>query len=116
MRISSRRATPFARETRPGSSAPRLKGYLLEPYVEYWRLKLKIDEADPAAVRAFLARNADLPLAEQLRTEWLKSLGKRGEWALFGAEYEKRPGEDTELACYATQWRRQRDGDPALDV
>ena len=95
--------------------APRLKGYLLEPYVEYWRLKLRIDDADPAAVRAFLARNADLPLAEQLRTEWLKSLGKRGEWALFGAEYEKRPGEDTELACYATQWRRRRDGDQALD-
>ena len=95
--------------------APGLKGYLLEPYVEYWQLKLGIDEADPAAVRAFLARNADMPLAEQLRTEWLKSLGKRGEWALFGTEYEKRPGEDTELACYATQWRRQRDGDRALD-
>ena len=95
--------------------APRLKGYLLEPYVEYWQLKLRIDQADPAAIRAFLARNADMPLAEQLRIEWLKSLGKRGEWALFGTEYEKRPGEDTELACYATQWRRQRDGNQALD-
>ena len=95
--------------------APRLKGYLLEPYVEYWQLKLKIDEVDPAAVRAFLKRNADMPLADQLRIEWLKSLGKRGEWSLFGTEYEKRPGEDTELACYATQWRRQREGDQALD-
>ena len=95
--------------------APRLKDHLLEPYVTYWRLKLRLDEADPRAVRAFLERYADMPLAEQLRTEWLKSLAKRGEWSQFGAEYAKRPGEDTELACYATQWRRQRDGDVALD-
>src|SRR5262249_13700474 len=85
--------------------APRLKDHLLAPYVEYWRLKLGIDEADAGAVRAFLDRYADLPLAEQLRIEWLKSLARRGEWTLFGAEYAKRPGEDTELACYATQWR-----------
>jgi soluble lytic murein transglycosylase len=95
--------------------APRLKDYLLEPYVAYWRLKLRLDEADPRAVRAFLTRYADMPLADQLRTEWLKSLAKRGDWAQFGAEYTKRPGEDVELACYATQWRLQRGGDDALD-
>src|SRR5215469_11731748 len=64
--------------------APRLNGYLLEPYVEYWRLKLKLDDADPAAVRAFLERYANMPLAERLLAEWLKSLGKRGEWKTFG--------------------------------
>src|SRR5438105_73228 len=58
--------------------APRLKGHLLEPYVAYWRLKLKLDDADPAAVRSFLDRYADLPLAARLRSDWLKSLGKRG--------------------------------------
>ena len=67
--------------------APTLKDHLLEPYVEYWRLRLKLDDADPAIVRAFLARYAELPLAERLRGEWLKSLGKRGAWDLFAAEY-----------------------------
>jgi soluble lytic murein transglycosylase len=95
--------------------APRLQGYLLEPYVTYWRLKLKIDEVDPQAVRDFLERYADMPLAERLRSDWLKSLGKRGEWQQFGEEYAKRHDEDTELACYAVQWRQQRDGDAALD-
>src|SRR5215470_13719284 len=51
--------------------APRLKGHLLEPYVAYWQLTLSLDQAEPAAVTAFLARNADSPLDERLRVEWL---------------------------------------------
>jgi soluble lytic murein transglycosylase len=87
--------------------APRLKGHLLEPYVTYWQLKLKLDDADPAAVREFLVRNAELPLADRLRSDWLKSLGRRGAWTLFGEEYVKEEGEDVELACYAAQFRAQ---------
>ncbi len=99
--------------------APRLKGHLLEPNVQYWRLRLKLDAADPAAVRAFLERYADMPLADRLRGEWLKSLGKRGAWEIFGAEYPARAAEDVELACYAAQFQlqRKREGDnPALEV
>jgi soluble lytic murein transglycosylase len=99
--------------------APRLAGYLLEPYVAFWRLRLKLDDADPAAVRAFLDRYADLPLAERLRSEWLKALGKRGDWTVFAAEYPKRGVEDVELACYAAQFRAQRkdlaEGEDATD-
>jgi peptidoglycan lytic transglycosylase len=100
--------------------APRLKGHLLEAYVLYWRLRLKLDDADPEAVHTFLERYADMPLADRLRNEWLKALGKRGAWTLFATDYPtKRSAEDTELACYAAQFRLQqkRDGDdPALDV
>lgn len=99
--------------------APHLAGYLLEPYVTYWRLRLKLDDADPAAVRAFLDRYAELPLAGHLRSEWLKELGKRGDWTAFAAEYPKRTAEDVELACYAAQFRAQRkdlaEGEGATD-
>ena len=95
--------------------APRLKGHLLESYVEYWQLRLKLDDADPDRVRSFLTRRAGGPLADRLRVEWLKSLGKRGQWTLFAAEFPGRAGDDTELACYAMQWQRIRDGDAALD-
>ena len=88
--------------------APTLKDHLLEPYVEYWRLRLKLDDADPAIVRAFLARYAELPLAERLRGEWLKSLGKRGAWDLFAAEYPALGSPDVELVCYAAQEKRER--------
>jgi len=96
--------------------APRLKGHLLESYVEYWQLRLKLDDADPDRVRSFLARREGSPLADRLRVEWLKSLGKRGQWAQFSAEFPGRAGDDTDLSCYAIQWQRIRDGDAALDA
>jgi soluble lytic murein transglycosylase len=95
--------------------APRLQGYLLEPYVSYWRLKLRIDEADPVAVRAFIERYADMPLAERLRSDWLKALGRRNDWKQFGEFYVKRADEDAELGCDVAQWRREIDGDGALE-
>ena len=94
--------------------APRVNGHLLESYVGYWQLHLKIDEASPEAMRSFLDRYAGMPLADTLRGEWLKSLGKRALWNEFAAEYPKRNGEDAELACYALQWRRESDRDSAL--
>jgi soluble lytic murein transglycosylase len=90
--------------------APRLEGHVLEAYVEYWRLRLKIDEADPESVRTFLQSHADMPLAERLRVEWLKSLGKRGAWDLFAAEYPAHGSDDAELVCYAAQSKLARDG------
>ena len=65
-------------------------------------------------MQAFVARWPDTPLADRLRVDWLKALGKRGDWARFGALYPPPAGEDIELACYAIQYRRQREGDAAL--
>jgi len=96
--------------------APRLKGHLLEPYVEYWRLKLELDDVDPESVRAFFQRYADSPLAERLRSEWLKSLGKRQAWDIFAAEYRASASEDVELACYAAQLRLARRADGASAI
>ena len=94
--------------------APGLKGHILAPYVMYWQLKSRIDDADYDAVRSFLTDYASLPLAERLRVEWLKALGKRGDWTRFALDYPPAAGEDTELTCYGIQFRRQRDGDVAL--
>jgi soluble lytic murein transglycosylase len=94
--------------------APALSGHVLAPYVTYWQLKIRIDTADYDAVRAFLAQNANTPLAERLTVDWLKSLAKRGDWTRFALDYPPGSGEDVELACYGIQYRRQRDGDAAL--
>ena len=95
--------------------APRLKGHPLESYVVYWQIRLKLDEVDPERVRAFLVRYDGMPLADRLRSEWLKSLGKREQWAMFAEQYPRRAGDDAELDCYALQWKRIRDGDAVLD-
>jgi soluble lytic murein transglycosylase len=94
--------------------APKLASHILQPYVAYWQLKLRLDSADDDEVRAFLARWPQTPLSDRLRVEWLKALGKRGQWATFGSEYPPPTGEDVELGCYAIQYRRQSEGDAAL--
>lgn len=87
--------------------APKLKSGVLEPYVEYWRLHLRLQNAPAGEIREFLTRYPDTALAEQLRDDWLKILGKRGEWDLFGAEYPALAGDDPEITCYVLQSRRQ---------
>ncbi|MEO8305261.1 MAG: transglycosylase SLT domain-containing protein [Betaproteobacteria bacterium] len=94
--------------------APKLSGHVLQPYAAYWQLKLRLDTATDDEVRAFLVRWPQTPLADRLRADWLKALGKRGQWTSFAAEYAPSAGEDVELACYAIQYRRQADGDAAL--
>ncbi len=94
--------------------APKLNGHVLQPYVEYWQLKLAIDDATPQAVRDFLDRYPDTPLAEKLRVDWLKALARKSDWNRFALDYPPPSGEDPDLACYGIQYRRQRDGDAAL--
>ena len=56
--------------------APELQGHELESYVEYWLLQLDLKNADPAAIKAFLNRYDKSYLAEKLRGDWLRQLGK----------------------------------------
>ena len=94
--------------------APRLQGHLLEPYVAYWRLSLRLEDASPAEVRSFLAAHRDGPLAELLRAEWLKSLAGRGEWELFGAELPQLASRDVEITCHALHHRMQAKPEEAV--
>ena len=51
----------------------QLQGYLLEPYVESWLLRPRLQEASADEVRAFLARQQGGVLAEQVRKDWLRA-------------------------------------------
>ena len=94
--------------------AQRLHGHLLEPYLAYWQLSLKLDGAAPEDVRAFLTANRDGPLAWQLRGEWLKVLARREQWMLFDAELPLHAGADNEIVCYALQSRLRVNPEEAL--
>jgi len=101
-------------QARLDALAPKLADHLLQPYVAYWQLKLRLDSADDAEVKAFLARWPQMPLSDRLRVDWLKVLAKRGQWSTFGAEYRAPASEDVELACFAIQYRRQTEGEAAV--
>ena len=86
--------------------APELAGYELEAYVDYWRLLLDLPTADPATIKDFLARHEKGYLAEKLRSDWLKQLGRKELWEAFDAEYPALLQPDQELACWSLQSRR----------
>lgn len=89
-------------------------GYVLAPYLEYWRLLLHLDQAEAAEVQDFLTRYAELPFSDRVRAEWLKQLGKRKDWAAFFAEMPKLQLEDAGIACYALAGREAQGETSAL--
>ena len=95
--------------------ASTLQGYELEAYVDYWRLLLDLKDADPATVGAFLARHDPSYVAEKLRIDWLRQQGRKQQWALFDAEYQRLAQPEQDLACYALQSRRAQGDAKALD-
>ena len=107
--LAARGAFDASSRARLATLAPKLKGHLLEPYVEYWQLFLRLPAASAEDVRDFLSRNPDTVLAEQLRADWLKVLGKSGRWELFQAEYAALSADDPEVTCYAllARWKRE---------
>ncbi|MCX7893261.1 MAG: lytic transglycosylase domain-containing protein [Burkholderiales bacterium] len=97
--------------------AAELKGYVLEPYVEYYQLRLRLDDLGPAAVQAFLARHPNTVIGERMRADWLRALAKKRDWDAYLAEYPSYLGEDADLACFALQARwRKGEPLPAEDV
>jgi len=94
--------------------APKLARHELAPYVEYWQLKAGLEEASSAAVRAYLERYPNTPLADRLRADWLKLLGRTAVWHQFAVDWPPPASDDVELACYGVLYKWQRDGDDAL--
>jgi soluble lytic murein transglycosylase len=92
----------------------QLQGYLLEPYVQSWLLRPRLGEATAGEVHAFLARQQGTLLAEQMRKEWLKVLGKKQQWDLFRSEHPLLVSDDDEISCYALQARWQQKDESAL--
>jgi soluble lytic murein transglycosylase len=94
--------------------AKRLDNHVLTPWVEYWRLSLRLEDAPADEVRQFLSAYPDAYVAELLRTEWLKVLGKRGDWTEFDRLTAHFGGDDLEIRCYAYLGRALRGDEAAL--
>ena len=100
---------------RLAKQAALIEGHVLEPYLEYWRLKLRLEDAPSREVNAFLTRHSGSYLAERLRGEWLKELGRRGDWPTFELELAPLVRDDLEIRCYAWSSRLARADDGAYE-
>ena len=91
--------------------AAALEGHVLAPWIEYWQLSLRLEkDAQADGARAFLDRHAGTLAAEQLRRDWLRTLGKAGQWELFQRELPLLVIDDAAVACLALLARaRQND-------
>ena len=77
------------------------QNYILAPYVDYWRILLRLDEVSTPEARDFLERYQEYPFAVRVRTEWMKKLGKRQDWQTFFEEFPRMSVEDAAVSCYA---------------
>jgi len=95
--------------------AAALQGHVLLPYAEYWQLKLRLEEMPSTEVRAYLARYPGSYLADRLRADWLKELGKRREWQTFDLEFAALSVDDADTRCYALASRLARGDESTLN-
>jgi len=95
--------------------AGNLEGHVLGPWLDYWALSMRLEDAPNREVREFLATHATLYVAERMRADWLRVLGKRGEWAEFNRHAALYTRDDLEVSCYRWISRLERGDDAALD-
>ena len=83
----------------------QLGNHELAPYAENYRLRMWMDKGDPAGIRDFLRRNEGSYVAEKLRADWVRWLGKRALWSEVDAEYTGLLAPEPDVTCYHLQAR-----------
>ena len=86
----------------------QLGNHELAPYAENYRLRMWMDKGDPAGIRDFLRRNEGSYVAEKLRADWVRWLGKRALWSEVDAEYPGLLAPEPDVTCYNLQARTDR--------
>ncbi len=81
---------------------PAVRGHVLEPWGAYWELRLRLEDAQPEEVQAFLTRWAGSYQEDRLRNDWLLLLGQRRDWMQFTQMLPTyRMQDDRAVRCYA---------------
>ena len=101
--LLAREAFRNGERVRLGRQLEALRGHPLHAWAEYWSLRLRLDDADDSGVADYLSRYPGAYLAEKLRGDWLRVLGKKGDWEGFQRELPALALPDAEVNCYAAQ-------------
>lgn len=76
----------------------RLVDYPLYPYLIYNYLRPRLTSASEKEIISYLQQYDDVPVARDLRRQWLKHLARQGKWETYLANYEDLG--DSVLQCY----------------
>ena len=97
--------------------AASLSDYPVSSYVEYYRLKSRIETAGESEILGFISKYENSAIADRLRNDWLLVLGKRGQWGTFDREYPLfQLKDDSQLRCYTLVSRIARGEDVASEA
>jgi len=94
-------------------------GKVLGDYQQYQPTLDALRNDNDGAAMSFLNQQPhDSAMAEKVRNQWLKSLGKRGQWERFNAEYAKldKNGAEQENQCFAQLSGAQKNPQLAQDL
>jgi soluble lytic murein transglycosylase len=114
--LQARDAYKAGERVRLGRLSEALADHELRPWVDYWRLRLRLEDGGAEGVAEFLEAEKGSYLAEKLRGEWLRFLGKRRDWAAFERELPQLVMPETDISCYALQARLARADGAGRDV
>ena len=106
--LAAREAFRAGKIDRLEQAISQLGNHELAPYAENYRLRMWMDKGDPDGIRAFLQRNEGSYVAEKLRADWIRWLGKRALWSEVDAEYPKLLAPEPDVTCYSLQARTDR--------
>lgn len=85
--------------------AAALHGHLLEPYTDYWRLRMRLDKTDSAAIDAVLRRMDGQYLGDRLRQDWTRVLARRGDWPAVVSVARDVRQPDPDIPCLVARAR-----------
>ncbi len=106
--LAAREAYRNGERVRLARAVEALRGHELRPWAEYWQLRLKLEDKQAEDVPSFLEREAGSYLADRLRSDWLRAVGKQRDWTTFEREYPKLFQPEQDLVCYSLQARLDR--------
>ncbi|GGY25461.1 lytic transglycosylase domain-containing protein [Paludibacterium paludis] len=107
------RANDIPRLENIANTAPRDNPLSLYP--AYWLTQKALEVQDDAQITRFLSVAREGVLAERIRRDWLKQLGKREDWTRFAEEWPKlaEEGRDEEAQCYGDVLAMRQGAAPA---
>jgi soluble lytic murein transglycosylase len=97
--------------------AARLPQYAIPSYVDYYRLKPRLREAQASEVLEFLARHQGSAIADRMRNDWLLELGRNRDWVNFDQQLPLFVlNDDTQVKCYGLMSRAVKGEKVAADA
>ncbi|MDH5327534.1 MAG: lytic transglycosylase domain-containing protein [Gammaproteobacteria bacterium] len=78
--------------------AEKNRNYVLYPYLQYYELRKRVEQAEAKEIRGFLDKYRDLPFSSALRAQWLSHLAKTKNWSLYRQFYTDQVRND--LQCH----------------